>query len=376
MKHSRGVLTVNLQNLRENYRILAQKAGESCAVAAVVKADGYGLGAVSIAGDLIQAGCRDFFVATPEEGLELRAAHKDINIYVLNGFYASYAEHYPAQNLVPVLGSFMEIESYTALAQKHGRALPTFLNFNTRMNRMGLGALEAEELIADMDRLGGLEIMGVMSHFACADEADHPMNETQYELFAAIAAHFPKAKKSLCNSSGIFRDSKYHFDMVRPGMALYGLNPTSETDNPMKPVITLEVPVIRTRIVYKDAVVGYGATYRFDKKTQIATLSAGYADGIFWALSNKGAFYWNGYECPIRGRISMDMTSVDLCNVPQAERPKPGDYLELIGPHQSPAQLAAGAGSFDYEILTALGHRYRRLYINSAGDQSHLTAFV
>jgi alanine racemase len=363
MLHPEGKLTIDLSAVRENYQILRARVKPGCTVAAAVKANAYGLGAHEIVGALIQEGCNDFFVAGPEEALRLRAQHNDCNIYVLSGFYQSRAEMYPAHNLIPVLGSFMEIKAYSALARAQGKALPALLQFNTRMNRMGLGAVETQELVNDMSMLEGIDLRGIMSHLACADEPEHPMNETQHEVFSAIAQHFLNVPKSLANSSGIFLGDHYHFDMVRPGMALYGLNPTPERENPMRAVVSLEVPIMRVRLVYQGATVGYGATYAFERDSCIATISAGYADGIFRALSNKGAFYWKGIRLPIRGRVSMDLTTVDVSDVPEGERPRPGDYLEILGSHQSADDLARDAGTIGYEVLTNLGNRYARRYI-------------
>ena len=366
MTKSSGKLSIDLAALRGNYALLRGRVGPRVRVAAAVKANGYGLGAAEVSSALFTEGCRDFFVSSLEEGLALRQSLKDGQIYVLNGFYASGADAYAEQNLIPALGSFMEIEAYKKLAAKLGRKLPAYLSFNTRMNRLGLGSVETDKLLREMHMLDGLEIVGVMSHFACADELGHPLNETQFGVFDEIARAFPNAAKSLSNSSGIFRNAKYHYDVVRPGMALYGLNPTPEAANPMKPVVSLKVPIVRTRIVYKDASVGYGATYRFEKDTPIATVAAGYADGLFRALSNKGALYWKDYACPIRGRVSMDLTTVDLSAVPENERPRPGDFMEVIGTHQSADDLAEAAGTIGYEILTALGNRYERFYENGS----------
>lgn len=363
MRHSRGRLTIDLQAVRDNYGIIQARLRSGCQAAAVVKADAYGLGAVTVVGALITAGCDVFFVASLEEALELREIYKDCRILVLNGFFESAAEIYIEHNIIPVLGSFIEIEGCRALVAKHGRALPVFLHFNIRMNRLGFGSVETKEMLGNMAMLDGLDVQGVMSHFACADEAGHEMTDVQYQVFSEIAGHFPDAAKSLCNSSGVFRSEDYHFDLVRPGMALYGLNPTPETDSPMRPVVSLELPVIRTRIVQAGASVGYGATYRFDEQTQLATVSAGYADGLHWAQANSGALYWQGYKCPIRGRISMDMTTVDLSAVPEDQRPKPGDFLEVLGANQSPDAFGVSGGGFDYEVLTALGSRYKREYI-------------
>lgn len=214
-----------------------------------------------------------------------------------------------------------------------------------------------------MNRLDGINVTGIMSHLACADEPDHDMNTLQNNLFKKITEHFPTATKALSNSSGIFCGRDFHFDMVRPGYALFGGNPTPDKPNPMKPIISLKVPIMRTRIVFEGATVGYNATYRFKNKSQIATVSAGYADGLLRSLSNKGALYWNNIRCPIRGRVSMDLTTVDLSDIPQDQRPKPGDYLEVLGEHQTIDALAKDADTIGYEIMTALGNRYERLYI-------------
>ncbi len=358
-----GRLTIDLAALRENYKIIQDRVGRDVRISAVVKANAFGLGAAPVSKALYESGCRDFFVAKPAEGIGLRKTIADGNIYILNGFYRSYEQAYLTYNLIPVIGSFIEIDEYTQLGKSAGKKLPAVLKFNTRMNRMGFAKAEQDTLWADMSRLSGIEARVIMSHLACADEPDNPMNEKQYELFSEVVSHFPEATKSLCNSPGIFLDKKFHFGMVRPGYALYGGNPLQGKPNPMRPVVHLDIPIIRTRLLYKDAAIGYGATYRFDKDAPVATLAAGYADGIFRSLSNKGAFYWNGIRCPIRGRVSMDLTSVDLSDVSEAQRPKPGDYMEVLGPHQSIDDLAKDAGTIGYEILTNLGSRYERKYI-------------
>jgi alanine racemase len=360
---NQGILTIDLGAVIHNYTVLKNQAEPGSKMSAVIKANGYGLGAVEIAKAVNRVGCEDFFVSSVEEGIAIRKVLKDVRIFVLNGFYSSVADAYADHNLIPMLGSFIEIENYKKLGAKRGKKLDAFLSFNTRMNRLGLGSVETEKLIGDMSMLEGINVTGIMSHFACADEKDHPLNETQYKVFDDIARHFPKAEKSLANSSAIFRDKKYHYDLLRPGMALYGLNPTPEVKNPMKPVVSLNVPVIRVRLIYKGASVGYGATWTAEKDTPLATISAGYADGIPRHLSNKGALYWKGYRCPIRGRVSMDLTTVDLSAVPENERPKPGDSMELLGEHQSADAMAEDAGTIGYEILTSLGQRYERQYV-------------
>jgi len=361
MLHASGKLIVDLEAIARNYHLISSQT-DTARVGAVVKADAYGLGAAEIGAVLAEEGCTDFFVATPAEGVALRpVVGPRAGIYILNGFYGTHAELYPKYNLIPALGSFMEMEGYQALGRKTGRALPAWLSFNTRMNRLGLGEVETRELLADKSRLAGIDVTGVMSHFACADE-EHELNDIQADIFAQIAAHFPEAEKSLSNSPGTFRSRTYHFDVLRAGMALYGLNPAPGTPNPMRRVVSLQLPVIRRRLVYKGASVGYNATYSFEKETELATVSAGYADGILRSLSNRGKLYWHGYPCPIRGRVSMDLTTVDLSAVPAGELPRPGDFMELLGPNQSADDLAEDAGTIGYEILTSLGKRYERSY--------------
>lgn len=362
MLKNQGILKINLEAISTNYARLKQEAGPETKIAAVVKANGYGLGAGKIAEILSKQGCQDFCVFSPEEGQDLRRTVKNSRIFILCGFTDEEENVYTENNLIPMIGSFEEIEAYKKLAQKQNRKLTAFLNFSASMNRLGFGADDTTKLLADKNKLDGIEIAGIMTHFACADEAS-PMNESQYEFFKTIAAHFPNAEKSMCNSPGLFRDKKYHYDLARCGMALYGLNPAPEMKNPMQPVVSISLPVISRRAVQKNESVGYGASYIFDKPSQIATVSAGYADGISRSLSNKGALYWKGYKCPIRGRVSMDLTAVSLENVPEHEYPHPGDMMEFIGPHQDADTVANDAGTIGYEILTSLGRRYKREYI-------------
>jgi alanine racemase len=241
--------------------------------------------------------------------------------------------------------------------------LPAIIQFDTGMNRLGLGPDETRRLIDHTDLLEGVDVIMIMSHFLAADEAGDPHTPAQAARFAEIARHFPRALKSLSNSAGIFRDQDYHYDVVRPGMALYGLNPVPHESNPMQPVVSLHVPVLQTRLVKKGDVVGYSATYTFTQDTPMATVAMGYADGFLRSLSNKASLFWKGYPCPVRGRVSMDLVTVSLENIPEGQCPHDGDMLEVIGPHQSADALAACAGTIGYEILTSLGQRYRRVYI-------------
>lgn len=352
-----ALLTIDRDAIAHNYRIIRQKLSPKTSIASVVKTDSYGLGMEHIHAVLEQEGCGLYFVATPDEAMALRrlTAHP---VAVLGGVFADLENDYIRHDLTPVLNSLEEIKRWQEAARQKNAALPAIVHFDTGMNRLGLDAKETETLLQEPQRLNGLDVKIVMSHFACADEKSHPKTTEQQRLFSRIAAHFPKAKKSLASSSGIFRSPDYHHDIVRPGMALYGLNPTPETGNPMRPVVTLETRILQVRNARKDETVGYGATHQFDKDTVLATIALGYGDGIFRSLGNRGTFYYKGSPCPVVGRISMDLVTVDMGK----NNPQPGEMIEIIGPHQSVDQLATAAETIGYEILTALGSRYRRLY--------------
>ena len=234
------------------------------------------------------------------------------------------------------------------------------------MNRLGLSHAEAKDVITDPNQLEGLDIEMVMSHFACADEKDHPLTKKQAHEFANLAQHFEASKKSLANSSGLFRDSLYYYDTIRPGYSLYGGNPTPETDNPMSATVSLTTRILQIRECKKGDSIGYGASHVFDQDTQTATVAVGYADGFLRSSSGSktgGAIlYWQGQPCPVLGRVSMDLVTVDLSRL-TGELPVQGDGLEILGTHQGVDDLADAAGTIGYEILTSLGDRYHRNYI-------------
>ena len=356
---SPALLQVSLEALAENYRTV--KSLSAAETAPVLKADGYGTGAAQAFQKLHGAGARRFFVATPGEAAELRELSDDVEILILGGFYKDSGDVYTRGGFIPVLNSLEEIARWEALAKKSGRKLPAVIHFDTGMNRLGLGKDETQKLIADPSLLDGIDIRLVMSHFACSDEKDHEMNARQAASFAKIAQAFPHAPKSLCNSSGIFRDKNWHYDLLRPGFCLYGGNPTPETTNPMRRVVDLSVRILQTRCVKAGESAGYGASHRFQNDTSLATVAFGYADG-FHRAGNKAKLFWNGQPCPVVGRVSMDLIIVDTGKVTGA-KPEAGDLLEVLGPHQSVDDLARDCGTIGYEILTSLGKRYERAYI-------------
>lgn len=357
-------LTIDLRAVCANYDFVKSRIGENCVASAVVKSNAYGLGVGPVAQALYDKGCRLFFVATLPEALELRMILGDTpDIAMLNGFSTQDGTLYSQSNIIPVLNSPHELSAYQALAKGQKHKLPAILQIDTGMNRLGFDAESIQTLSSDPSAFKGIEMRYIMSHFACADEKGTSMNADQYDAFLRAASLMPNVPKSIANSSGLMRKSEYHLDMVRPGMALYGLNPTPEAQNPMQNVVALDAPILQIRSAEDGESCGYNATFRFDKKTSLAILPIGYADGILRALSNKGMLYWKGIPCPIRGHVSMDLTIVDLGAIPPQDMPMIGDRLEIIGAHQSADDIAAQAGTIGYELLTSLSRRYERRYI-------------
>lgn len=360
-------LTIDLGALQDNYRLLRDRAAPAdCA--ASVKANGYGLGIERVGPALAAAGCRRFFVALPAEGITLRRLLPEAKINILAGVLpgteAVYAEH----RLDPVLNSLDDIRRWSAYAKIHG-PLPALLHLDTGMTRLGMLEPDIRTLGADPSRLDGIEIEYVMSHLSCADEPDHPLNREQLEKLHRFRALLPgtlaKTPISLANSAGIFLGPDYHFDMVRPGIALFGGNPSARAPNPMKEVVRLRARILQVQDVDSQFPVGYGATYRTEGMSRIATVSVGYADGYFRALGNKAECAINDIKIPVIGRVSMDIITIDVSKISRADC-RPGDFVDLIGGAVPLDEIAARAGTIPYEILTALGHRYHRDYLEPA----------
>ena len=392
---NKAILTIDLDLVRDNYLLLDRLSGDNCETAAAVKANAYGLGAHEIVNTLLKAGCKTFFVAAPDEAIDIASViYKKINgkknaekitIAVLGACTYEPIEEFPEINIIPVLNSIYDIEKYSAIAAGKAKKLPAILHFDTGMNRLGIDKTQSQTLLEKPDLLSALEIKTVMSHFTSADEKDNPSTKRQYQKLIEISQNYQCVTRSICNSSGIFRSNSYHMEMTRPGMAIYGLNPTPEQENPMRQTVSLHAPILQIRNVEAGETAGYNETYRFSEKTLLATVYSGYADGILRSLSRTsksknnndinsgGSFYWKGCEIPICGRVSMDLVICDLGNVPESDLPAPGDMVEIIGKHQSPDQLAKAAGTIGYEILTSLGSRYHRIYksrVSSGKSQS------
>ncbi len=340
-----ALLTVDLGAIVANWRLLCATHG--AAVAGVVKADAYGLGAAPVARALQAAGCRHFFVAQLAEGLALRQAlGPGAMVAVLNGFAAGADG---TAGLVPVLNSLADVAAH--------RGRPGILQLDTGMARLGVPPEE-------WGQLAGLAPLFVMTHLATADQPDHPMNAMQAGRFAAARAGFPGVAGSLAASSGIFLGPDFASDLARPGAALYGINPTPGAANPMQPVVRLAAPVLQTRGIPAGAPVGYGASWQASRPSRVATVAAGYADGYLRALSGRAIASFQGQPVPLIGRVSMDLLTFDVTDLPAL---RAGDAVTLIGPGGddgcTPDDLAERAGTIGYEILTSLGARYRRQYL-------------
>ncbi|WP_159804879.1 alanine racemase [Litoreibacter roseus] len=335
-----GHLHINLGAIVENWRALDRlSAGET---AAVVKADGYGMGSARVARALAAAGVRRFFVAVAEEGASLRATlGPDVEINVFSGHMAGDTRRLSDLGLIPMLNSPEQIARHTAELPDH----PFGLQLDTGMNRLGL-----ETYDWSTDLAAGATL--ILSHLACADDPDHPANAAQLAAFLDMTAGIP-IPRSLAATGGTLLGPDYHFDLTRPGVGLYGGAPFADA----QPVATLDLPIIQTRRLRAGESVGYGCTFTAEKDTVIATVSGGYADGLIRAMSGRGTLYAGDTPCPIAGRVSMDLISVDVTDLDAIP-----DHLTILGPHQTVDQLADACGTIGYEILTGLGARYARTY--------------
>ncbi len=379
--HEASVLIIDLEALGQNYRALRERA-RAAECAAAVKADAYGLGMVPVARRLHELGCRTYFVATIDEGITLRAQRPEAAaavIYVLGTPLEGdgeggerkaamesgevLAEH----GLRPVLNSLGAIEAWARFCQRKEQALPAAVHVDTGMNRLGLDRGERRRLAAEPSRLAGFACTLIMSHLACADAPDHPLNRAQLAAFSELRAHFPDIPASLANSAGVLLGADYHFDLVRPGIALYGGRALATGANPSVPVVALYARILQVREAQAGESVGYGATYRFERPRKLATVACGYADGYFRALSasdeRPGAeALLGGHRVPVVGRVSMDLITLDVSDAP-APLCRPGAWVQLLGPELTVDELAERAGTIGYEVLTRLGPRARRVTI-------------
>jgi alanine racemase len=359
-----GVLTIDLAAIAANWQGLAHFcAPAECA--AVVKADAYGCGLEPVVAKLAQAGCKTFFVADPAEGRRARALTDDAVIYVLNGFTPHAGATFANANLRPVINSPTELAEWGAFVSAndwHGGAA---LHVDTGMNRLGIAPEDAAG-IADRLKSAAHGFTLLMSHLACAETPEHPLNEKQIRNFRELRILFRGVPSSLANSSGIFLGGTVHCDLVRPGVALYGGNPTPERKNQMSPVVELTGRILQVRTVAKGETIGYGATFTTTRVSRVAIIAVGYGDGYLRAASAaKGKpaaqVIVAGQRCTLVGRVSMDLVAVDVTDLPQG-RARRGDLATLIGSEIDVDELAEACGTISYEVLTSLGRRYARSY--------------
>lgn len=362
-------LTIDLGALAENWRRLRDRA-RPAECAAVVKADAYGIGLEPAGRALAAAGCRTFFVAHLSEAARLRTVARDAVIHVLNGLLPGTAPRFDELRVRPILGSLEEIGDWAAHCAAVGRRLPAALHVDTGMNRLGFGAGDTAGLVGD-PRLSAFEPALLMSHLVSAEEPENPINRRQVEAFSCWRGAFPDLPASLANSSGIFLPQRPHHDLVRPGYALYGGNPTPGRANPMRPVVRLEARIVQTREVGPGDTVGYNGRWTAPGRRRLATLSVGYGDGFPRAggatdgtvadgIATAAALV-GGVLCPVAGRVSMDLVVIDVTDAPGGTAQR-GAPAVLIGDALDLDEVGRRAGTIGYEILTSLGRRYERHY--------------
>jgi alanine racemase len=357
-----GILTIDLAAIVANWRALAGRAAPA-ECAAVVKADGYGCGIEQVAPALAGAGCRTFFVANLAEARRLRTVARDAIVYVLNGLLPATAPAYADANLRPVIGSRTELDEWTAFRSASGWSGAAAFHVDTGMNRLGFAMDDVADVATRHGEKHGIAL--VMSHFACSEE-DHPLNARQMQRFQQVRTLFRNVRGSLANSSGIFLGAEAYHDLVRPGVALYGANPTPGKPNPMRAVVKLEGRIVQVRAVAQGDTVGYSATWTATRPTRLAIVSIGYADGFLRAASARDSkpgaeAIVAGQRRPLAGRVSMDLIAIDVTDLP-ADAARRGDLVTLLGQDIGVDDLAQRAGTIGYEVLTSLGRRYRRVW--------------
>jgi alanine racemase len=359
-----GILTVDLDAIVANWRKL-EKTAVPAECTAVIKANAYGCGIEPVAKALASAGCKTFFVATLDEARAARAALPQAVIYSLGGFFQNTGEAYAQIDCRPVIGDLNELAEWDVFCRRTGWSGGAGIHIDTGMNRLGLTVQEAQSLIPRINA-GDHGITLVMSHLVSAEQLHSPVNARQLAAFREIQSLFTGVPAALANSSGIYLGPPFLFDLVRPGAALYGVNPTPEADNPMQPVVDLKSRIIQTRSIERGDTVGYGGTWTARRPTKLAVVATGYADGYFRAASasdgTRGAeVIVAGKRCPIAGRVSMDLIAVDITDLPP-NTARRGHMVTLIGEGITVDELAHHFGTIGYEVLTSLGRRFARVY--------------
>lgn len=358
-----SALIVDLHATVENYTRLSNMAGKA-ECAAVLKADSYGLGAIPIALRLQEKGCRTFFVAYIDEGIHLRQAfiqhNIDADIFILNGLLPGLESTFTDYNLIPTLTDFDQVSRWQDYAKTVGRKLPASLHIDTGMARTGVPGKDIQSLL-DSQLLSGIDIKLILSQMVYSHGEDPVYSAFQRQRFESALRQLPKAPASLAKSGAIFLGDDYHYQMVRPGIGLHGINPTTNQENPLLPVVSLWAKVYQVQDVVRGQTIGYSQTFQVKAPMKIATITLGYADGYPWTLANKGYVYFGDYQAPVVGRISMDLMTVDVTHVPEAFVHN-GAWAQIIGQEMTVDRLAQAAGTVPYEVLLGLGKRFQRIY--------------
>ena len=365
-----GMLRIDLDAIARNWTAL-DKISPGALTGAVVKANAYGLGLEPVARTLANAGAQFFFVANPEEALILRQALPNVHIFVLGGLWPGTSELYAERRLMPVLHSMGMLDEWLNFCVQRGEAYPAALNFDTGMNRLGFRLSDVNWVRQQMQR-SGYQPQVIMSHLCCADQQNHEKNRTQLALFQSIMAHFPDTPGSLANSAGLMGNKANHFQLVRPGVALYGGRAIAGRKNPLTQVVSLEVPILQVRDGKTGETVGYGAEYTLQRDSRIAVVGLGYADGLLRSNSSTNThpgakMAIKGQLVPVLGKISMDTVMVDVTAF-GLHGPVPGDMVEVLGPNVTIDDQADAAGTIGYEVLTSLKGRYHRQYIGGSAE--------
>jgi alanine racemase len=359
-----GTFAVDLAAIEANWQVLTQKL-LTVECAAVVKANAYGLGIDAVTAKLAAAGCKTFFVADVAEARRVRARAREATIYVLDGFAPDAAAAFVEINARPVINSIAELAEWDAFVGASRWQGGAAFHVDTGMNRLGMTEVEVAALAPRLEHENH-GVMLLMSHLACAEVPDHPLNAAQIQRFRDLHRLYPGVPASLANSSGIFLGAAAHFDLARPGAALYGINPTPGHQNPMQGVVELTGPILQIRNIEPGETVGYGATWTAKRASRLAVIGLGYADGVLRAASAGdrhagGAAIIAGRRCPFAGRISMDLVCVDITDLPDGAARR-RDLATVIGPEIPIDEFAASAGTIGYEILTRLGRNRHRVY--------------
>lgn len=360
-----AVLSVNLSAIASNYNALSSMLKKpSTKVAGVVKANAYGLGAGPVCKRLYEAGCRDFFFAQIDEAIEGRRIlpQEDANMYVFYGVLAHTEELLCQHRLIPSLVSLEQVDRWTRFAENSNQKLPCLLHVDTGMGREGLSPEDFQHFAAQKSQyLNSLDIHYIMSHLANSGDPEDPKNELQWTRFKEKLSHFPNVKGSLVNSGGINLESKFQFDLVRPGLALYGYKPTFGNYPTLKPAVTSYGRILMTRTVPKGETIGYQGIFECKRDTKLALIGLGHSDGIARLASNTGAVKINGHKAQIAGRVSMDVIMVDVTDHPEGNV-IPGEWAVLYDDEASALAFAQAKGTSIYELLVRHGNRYYRTY--------------